>query len=741
MRHNLAPKFFFVLLTVFFIGLQDIYSRESEEKCVIDSILNLIASQNDDVEKARLYNEIVHIPDASYDTRIKYALLSLELCSPKNLELIADNYNFLAYSYIQLGNPQKSLEYDRPLLEFYKKMKKQERVAVVYSRMATDFEYMNQIDSVFHYRNKALQTYENLNDTVEIANSYFEIGATNNNLSFYKTAEDYYRKALAMDSSIGNRLGMARDYCGIGMSISEMMATEDPQKLKLSLVYLKKSADGFENTAIDGNDLQNVLYKYMSYLYLSYSYIRRAETEDRTCADSCRIYLDKIGSFFDDIGYTFMAWQQQHTVVRYLTFNQKYDEALEIMLGLEKRLKNGELDHQASNFYSELADLYMKKGDYHNACVALRNYYEDRLTLINDSALTSAANAQTEQALMYERRITNAEKRHMRIVNVSLIGGLILISLLVIIIIRMLHIKHKANAELRKNNAILSEQKEKILAQRDEIEKQRDEIMAQRNHIEQQNKQIQSSINYAQRIQSALLTPEETIDSIFPDHFVLYKPCEIVGGDFYWVRQFGDYKVCIVADCSGHGVPGGFMSVLGMTNLNYIVGQELTPDAILNKLREAIMLSLRQKEVSFEELTAQVLDGMDVAAYVVNERQMTLSFAGANNPLLLIRDNEAKLIKADRMPVSISIGMKPFKSVTMELRKGDCLYTYSDGFPDQFNHETEKKFQKGRLIDLLIEIHDRPMIEQRALLNVIFEEWRGPAENQTDDVVIMGVKI
>ena len=178
-----------------------------------------------------------------------------------------------------------------------------------------------------------------------------------------------------------------------------------------------------------------------------------------------------------------------------------------------------------------------------------------------------------------------------------------------------------------------------------------------------------------------------------------------------------------------------------MTNLNYIVGQELTPDAILNKLREAIMLSLRQKEVSFEELTAQVLDGMDVAAYVVNERQMTLSFAGANNPLLLIRDNEAKLIKADRMPVSISIGMKPFKSVTMELRKGDCLYTYSDGFPDQFNHETEKKFQKGRLIDLLIEIHDRPMIEQRALLNVIFEEWRGPAENQTDDVVIMGVKI
>ena len=742
MEHKPTLKFLFAIMAIFVFALpQTAHSQDGTTSPAIDSILNLVANQTDNAEKAKLYNSIVHIPDASYDTRIKYAQLSLELCPQKNLELIADNYSYIAYSYIQMGNAQKSLEYDRPLLEFYKKLKKPERVAVVYSRMATEFEYLNQFDSSFHYRNKTLQMYESLNDTVEIANSYFELGAANANLSFYKTAEEYYQKAFAMDSSIGNRLGMARDYCGWGVALSENMATEDPQKIKSALHHLKKAADGFENADIDDNDLQNVLYKHISFLYLAYTYIRYAEIGDKAYADSCRIYLDKTGSFFDDIGYAFMAWQKQHTIVRYLTFNKKYDDALVIMRGLEKRVENGELDRQEAFFYSELADLYMRKGDYRDAITALRKYYEKRLTQVNDSAMTSAANAQTELALMYERQITNAEKRQMHIVNLSLIGGLILVSLLVLFIFRLLKIKKEANNELLRHNAILTEQKEEIRVQRDEIEEQRDEIMAQRNHIESQNKQLQSSINYAQRIQQALLTPDETIGSIFPDHFVLYKPCDIVGGDFYWVGQFGDNKVCIVADCTGHGVPGGFMSMLGMTNLNYIVGQELSPDVILNKLREAIMWNLRQKESAPEQITAQVLDGMDVAAYVVNERQMTLTFAGANNPLLLIRDNTAQLIKADKMPVGISIMMEPFKSVTMELRKGDCLYTYSDGFQDQFCYETEKKFQKRHLVDLLLEIHQQPMAEQRALLNVIFEEWRGPAENQTDDVVIMGVRI
>ena len=212
------------------------------------------------------------------------------------------------------------------------------------------------------------------------------------------------------------------------------------------------------------------------------------------------------------------------------------------------------------------------------------------------------------------------------------------------------------------------------MAQNDEIIKQNEEIHAQAKTIKEQSEEIHDSINYARRIQRSLLTPSKTIATIFPDYFILYKPRNVVSGDYYWVGQFGDNKVSIVADCTGHGVPGGFMSMLGMTNLNYIVGQELRPDEILNKLRNAIITSLRQKDDSIQptgdekadrraafamatEKKDRSQDGMDVAMYVINEKEMTLSFAGANNPLVLIRDGEVQVIKASKMPVGILLAM------------------------------------------------------------------------------------
>ena len=299
---------------------------------------------------------------------------------------------------------------------------------------------------------------------------------------------------------------------------------------------------------------------------------------------------------------------------------------------------------------------------------------------------------------------------------------------------------------------------QKIAEATEEIRGQNVQLEQQKDEIEKQKDEIQASINYARRIQRALLTPDETIDKIFPDHFLLYKPRNVVSGDYYWFGQFGDNKVSIVADCTGHGVPGGFMSMLGMTNLNYIVGQELRPDEILNKLRNAIITSLRQKDdapaptgdekadrrAAFAmsvEKKDRSQDGMDVAMYVINEKEMTLSFAGANNPLVLIRDGEVQVIKASKMPVGIYAKLDPFERVDMELKKGDCLYTFSDGFQDQFGYESGKKFMSKHLREVLLEIHQKPMAEQKEILNKTYEDWRGPADHQTDDVVLMGVRI
>ena len=291
--------------------------------------------------------------------------------------------------------------------------------------------------------------------------------------------------------------------------------------------------------------------------------------------------------------------------------------------------------------------------------------------------------------------------------------------------------KFTESEEMRKEtvteNVLLADFNSVLVTQKAEVE-------IEKKKIEKQKTQIQSSINYAYTIQNALLTPKNKIKEIFPDHFLFYQPRSVVSGDFYWMDVFGDYKVCIIGDCTGHGVPGGFMSMLGIANLNYIVGQELSPDMILNKLRTAIINSLRQQK-------ALNRDGIDAIVYVINEKEMTLSYAGANNPLIIIRGNEVKVLKADKMPVGIFVKERPFTKQVVKIEKGDCIYAFSDGYQDQLNYDTKQKFLSYNLRKKLLEIHSEPMEEQKETLIKIFEAWRGPKEKQVDDVLVFGVRI
>mgnify|MGYP002858347782 CR=1 FL=1 len=272
-----------------------------------------------------------------------------------------------------------------------------------------------------------------------------------------------------------------------------------------------------------------------------------------------------------------------------------------------------------------------------------------------------------------------------------------------------------------------------------------DKLIEQKTQIEQLHFELEKSIHYAHNIQHSLLTPKKEISKIFANHFVLYKPRNIVSGDFYWISEVGNFKICAVADCTGHGVPGGFISMLGMTNLNYICANETSPELILEKLRQAIIKSLRQTQNSADDnlnvIDTPSTDGMDMAIYVINSKDNTLAFSGANNPLLIARNGEMIVIRGDKMPVGIYVTMDNFSRQEFQLQPGDVLYTFSDGFQDQFGIETNKKFKSKNLREFLLSISNKPMDEQAQILNDTFEKWRGPIENQTDDVLIMGVKI
>ena len=306
--------------------------------------------------------------------------------------------------------------------------------------------------------------------------------------------------------------------------------------------------------------------------------------------------------------------------------------------------------------------------------------------------------------------------------------ALLLVSFLGYYIYRSYKIKKEANIKLEEKNRTISLQK-------DEIEKQRDLAAAQRDQIGYQKRHIEDSILYAKRIQTALI-PSLELFSDKLEHFVLYKPLAIVSGDFYWVSAQANPQIIISADCTGHGVPGAFMSMLGVTLLNEIVNGKhiIMPDQIIENLRQGIIKSLKQ--VAEED---SIKDGMDIAVCVVDFDKNILWYAGANNPLYLVRNGELTHYRADRMPVAIHYKMEPFTLHKIDLQKGDAFYIFSDGFADQFGGPQQKKFMSMQLRETLVAMAGMPMLKQGERLNEIFEEWRGDSP-QIDDVTLIGVR-
>ena len=296
-------------------------------------------------------------------------------------------------------------------------------------------------------------------------------------------------------------------------------------------------------------------------------------------------------------------------------------------------------------------------------------------------------------------------------------------------IYRSYKIKKQANIALEQKNALIEKQNEEITRQRDVAREQRDRIAAQK-------KEIMDSIVYAQRIQKAILPNIEMIRESLQHFFILFKPRDIVSGDFYWESRVGDEIIVIAADCTGHGVPGAFMSMLGVTFLNEIVNSKRTtkPGEILNMLREKVIKSLNQKYDN------PLRDGMDISVINYNFKTRQVSFAGANNPLFLIHNGELIEVKADKMPIALYDKMVSFSDKQVELNEGDCLYIFSDGYVDQFGGPKGKKFMKKRFKQLLLDIYKLPMEEQREILDKTYEDWKAGHE-QVDDVLVIGLKI
>ncbi len=256
------------------------------------------------------------------------------------------------------------------------------------------------------------------------------------------------------------------------------------------------------------------------------------------------------------------------------------------------------------------------------------------------------------------------------------------------------------------------------------------------NELAEKNKEIMDSIHYAKMIQDAMLPAESIMENVFNDHFILFKPKDIVSGDFYWFEEVGDYCILVLADCTGHRVPGAFMSMMGSNFLTNII----TDNAIRSTSKALSLLDAKVKKALMSE-NHHSRDGMDIAFMAYNKGDKILDFSGGNNSIFIFRDGVLIKYKGDRFSIgSDGIDNKKFTEETIQLQKEDIVYTFTDGYKDQFGGPKGKKFMQKQLLNIITENASSPLKKQKEVLQSRIEEWMVGYE-QIDDISVMAFKV
>jgi serine phosphatase RsbU (regulator of sigma subunit) len=553
------------------------------------------------------------------------------------------------------------------------------------------------------YGNQALVLAKQLNDKNLEANANNIIGTAYYQLEKYKDAIKTYEDEYAIRKSLKQDQESAKTYYNIG-SIYEVWGKEAKAMGIYKEVLAMARTGKFESLAFE-------------------------------CYESI-IKIYRKGNQYKD-AYEYMAQYMAYRSASNITFERKKIDILETQFAEEKRI-------------SEETKQHLVKVDSN-----LTQVKGEKEILVNDTAKKNlkinnlTVETKEQKLTIKEQQEENRRQRQWLIAFVSFFMVILIYSIVLYFQVRA---KKKANRLLIQRNAEIMEQKEEITVQaeqlleknaqiqesNEEIQTQAEQLIFTNQELRYQHEQITDSINYAKRIQTVMLPSKEFVDELIPENMVLLRPRDIVSGDFYWYKQIKNFIIFAAADCTGHGVPGAFMSMLGMSFLNDIVSKSRfdKPNEILNTLRKRIKKSLNQTGKSNE-----AADGMDISICVYDTEYNIMQFAGAYNSLYLIRDNELQVYKADRQPVAIYIQEKDFTNHEFKVQKGDCIYLFSDGYKDQFGGDSGQKFKSKRFNQLLLDIHQKPMPEQREILDKTIVEWMDNKYDQIDDILVLGVRI
>ncbi len=564
-------------------------------------------------------------------------------------------------------------------------------------------------------RNKALESYfrsyeirESAGDMYGASSSCIGIGNVYSDLGRYQDAINWYQKTLDIQKEFGNKRFIYSALHNMGAAYEGLKDVNKAEEHYLSSLEIKKEL----------RDTLAMCYSYSTLGKLASSLGQYAKAEKFLLL--CKEYREKLGDIYglgsinSVLGDLYM---RQDNYARALTH---FYASLEIA----KETGAGQL---ISSNYLNIHTCWSDLKQFDSATKYAELYIQIHDSLTNVERAKDLSELQTRfetvkkekenQLLKQEQVVKDSEIRSGQL----MLGGTIILAVLIL------------GFGIYAYNAFRQKRKANIL-----LELQKEEINSQKHIIEEKNKDITDSINYAQRIQCALLTSESYFEKNIKEFFILYKPKDIVSGDFYWSLKQGDDLFIAVADCTGHGVPGAFMSMIGINLLNEIIVQRKVsnPALVLDIMREEIIHRLNPDENSEKRM-----DGMDMVLAKVNAKKLTIDYAGANNSFYKMRDGILESHDPDKMPVGMHTGFHDsFTKRTLEIREGDMLYFLTDGYPDQFGGPKGKKFKYRQLEEKVLSVHKHSMEEQRNTLDETFEAWRGKLE-QVDDVTIIGIRI
>ncbi len=666
------------------IGFTYYYSKDFiESRKYIQKSIDLATDIKEYKVLKSNYNRLAVMDYMSRD--FESSIKNFESCV-ENAELIYDSATIvksefmIGVCYYQKGNYPKALEFYQSALTMAETIGELQRQAMILNNISNIQDELQNYPLALKYSQQALEIKTQLNDEKGAANTKENMATVYSKMQDYEKALELYLDILAYKEVNNDAAGLSITYLNIG-NIYEKQG-----KFQSALEYYSRSL----NLLYQQDDSQNIA-----------------------------VCLNNIGDIYYALG--------------------KYKQAID---SSEKSLEIGKKLQSKTNVRSSALSLtksFVKINRYKPAYEYHVLYSQMKDSLFNEESAKQLQEMETKyqtekQQQEIEKQNLTIEKQHaqsrsQRIMLFAMFGGMLLVVLIAIQVFRGYRQKKKANALLESKNIEIEEKNSNLNTANIEITEQKAEI-------EEKNLNIMDSIRYAKRIQQTILPRDQFVEKHLPDSFILYKPKDIVSGDFYWVEKVENKIYASAIDCTGHGVPGAFVSIVGYNSLNRTLMEfDLRqPAEILNKLNDLVV------DTFVRHSDSDVKDGMDMSLVSIDLDTMDVEFSGAQNPLYIVNGDGIVEIKANKQPIGSSLEPKVFDNHKVETKKGDMVYLFSDGYIDQFGGPKGKKFMRKRFKELLSTIHLMDVKTQKQHLDNTIIEWMGE-EEQLDDILVIGIRV